>query len=306
MRVIFFGTHCDFSLAPLRILLEAGHEVCAVVVPARQVLADQPLAPLSPIASPTIPLAATAEDPTIVSLAWEQHIPVYQAGQLAAPELIAAVTQLQADVACVACFPKRIPTALLAAPRLGFLNVHPSLLPAYRGPQPLFWMFRQGDRRFGVTIHFMDEQWDTGDIVTQARADLPDGVSGEEANQVLAQYGGELLVEVLRALPRGVVTRQPQTGGSYYSVPQAADFTIEATWSARRAFNFMRGTAEWGHPYPIDLAAQRFALRQAHFYAADEVLGAPYQLLDDQIDVQFTPGVLRAQLAHGVNSALRD
>ncbi len=305
MRIVYFGTFCTFSIAPLRILIEAGCEVGAVVIPADRSMGGQPIARLTPAAAQPIPITAANEEPSIVSLAWEQQAPVYQVNQLAAPETLETLRQLRVEVACVACFPKRIPAALLTALRQGFLNVHPALLPDYRGPHPLFWMFRNGDHSFGVTVHFMDEQWDTGDIAAQARVDLPDGVSGEEADWVLAQYGGELLVEVLHALERGTLLRRAQSGGSYYPAPQDKDFVIEPGWSARQAFNFMRGAAGWGRLYPIELAGRRFWLRQAYFYVKDEVLGEPYRVFGDQIDIQFAPGVLRAQHAQIAASPLR-
>ncbi len=297
MRVIFCGTLCTFSVAPLRILIEAGHEVTAVIIPTDRSISGQPIVPLNPANRSPIPLVDAASEPSIVSLAWERQLAIYQVSRLAAPETLETIASLQPDVAGVACFPKRLPPALLRLPRWGCLNVHPSLLPQYRGPYPLFWMLRHGDRNFGVTIHFMDEHFDTGDIAAQAEVDLPDGVSGEEADVLLSQYGGECLVEVLAALANGTLERHPQPeGGSYFPTPQDRDFVIETTWSARQAFNFIRGTNEWGQLYPIELAGQRFRLKQALFYAAHEVLDQPYQLFGDQIDIQFSPGVLRALL----------
>lgn len=298
MRVIFFGTLCTFSVAPLRILIEAGYEIGAVIIATDQSLSGQPIVPLNPPDRAPIPLVEEAGTASIVALAWERQLPIYQVSHLAAPASLETIRALQPAVACVACFPKRIPAAVLNVPRHGFLNVHPSLLPHYRGPYPLFWMLRQGDRNCGVTIHFMDEHFDTGDIAAQVQVELPDGISGEEADTLLAEYGGECLVEVLAALDTGTLERRPQSpGGSYFPAPHDQDFVIDPAWSARRAFNFMRGTNEWGLLYPIELAGQRFRLKQALFYAADEALDQPYQLFGDQIDIQFAPGVLRALIA---------
>ncbi len=295
MRVIFFGTLCAFSTAPLRLLIDAGHDLRAVVIPANRSISGRPIAQLSPPQPVPIPIVDAAAPPSVVSIAWEHQLPVYQINRLSATETLDTLTQLQADVACVACFPKRMPAALLTVPHLGFLNVHPSLLPHYRGPYPLFWMFQQGDRHFGVTIHFMNEQLDAGDIAAQAEVDLPDGLSGEEADSTLSQYGAELLLDVLHQLQKDQLIRCVQLpGGSYFPAPREADFAIEQTWSAQRAFNFMRGTGDWGRPYPIEVAGQRFKLKQALFYASHEVLDQPYRLWDDQIDIQFSPGVLRA------------
>ena len=127
MRVIFCGTLCAFSTTPLRLLIEAGHDLCAIVIPSDQAINGRPIAPLSPPHLASIPLIDTTISPSIVSIAWEQHVPVYQVNRLAAAETRDTFAQWQADVACVACFPRRIPRALLDVPRHGFLNIHPSL-----------------------------------------------------------------------------------------------------------------------------------------------------------------------------------
>jgi methionyl-tRNA formyltransferase len=298
MRVIFCGALCTFSTAPLRLLIEAGQDVCAVMMSAEQSISGRPITLLSPPQQTSIPILDAADLPSIVSIAWQHHIPIYHVNRLSAPETVATCAQLQADVACVACFPKRFPPALLGVPRWGFLNVHPSLLPRYRGPYPLFWMLRHGDRRFGVTIHFMDAQLDTGDITAQAEVELPDGFSGEVADRTLSQYGAELLLDVLRRLETGRLARRAQTAaGTYFPVPQESDFVIDTAWPARRAFNFMRGTGEWQRLYPVEVAGQRFMLKQALFYSSHEVLDQPYRQLGEQIDIQFSPGVLRALIA---------
>lgn len=298
MRVIFCGTLGTFSTAPLRLLIEAGHDLCAIVIPSDQTISGPPIALLSPPQLSAIPLVETTSAPSIISIAWERQIPVYQLNRFAAAETRDTFEHWQADVACVACFPRRVPAALLSVPRWGFLNIHPSLLPYYRGPYPLFWMLRHGERRFGVTIHFMDEQLDTGDIAAQAEVDLPDGISGEEADSTVAHYGAALLLDVLRQLKTERLVRRIQPpGGSYFAAPRATDFEITTTWSAQRAFNFMRGTNEWQRPYPIKVAEQWFTLRQALFYSSHEVLDQTYRLFRDRIDIQFSPGVLRALIA---------
>jgi len=105
-------------------------------------------------------------------------------------------------------------------------------------------------------------------------------------------------VEVLTALDQATLVRRPQpAGGSYFPAPCDQDFVIDPAWSARHTFNFMRGTNQWGQLYPIGLAGQRFQLKQALFYAADEMLEQPYHLFGNQIDIQFSPGVLRALIA---------
>src|SRR6185312_10369836 len=103
----------------------------------------------------------------------------------------------------VACFSRRLPGTLLRLPRLGCLNVHPSLLPAHRGPDPLFWIFHDGDETGGVTIHLMDEGFDTGPIVLQENVALSDDTTEAVLDLVCARRGGELLAEALFELAAG-------------------------------------------------------------------------------------------------------
>ncbi len=298
-RILYFGMMGEFSRAPLTALLDAGIDVCGVIVPAARTDPGSP--PISRLApEPTgsdVPIVDPYLEPNILHLAWQRDIPVFEVGRLGHADALSVVESLRSDVACVACFSQRIPASLLALPRHGFLNVHPSLLPAYRGPAPLFWTFRNCESKSGVTIHFMDAGLDTGDIAAQAPIDLPDGISGTEADQVCAQLGGWLLVDVVQSLERGTLTRRPQPdGGSYYAAPTPDDFAIDTRWPARRAFNFMRGTAEWGRTYPVEVDGGRMVLRSAISYSTTQTLEQPCILLEKEAWVQFRPGVLQARL----------
>ena len=174
MRVIFFRTLCTFSVAPLRILIEAGYDVAAVVIPTDRSISGQPIVPLSPTNQTPIPLIAAASEPSIVSLAWERQLPTIKSAASLRRKHSKRLPQCSRNHLCC-LLTKRLPASLLRVPRWGCLNVHPSLLPQYRGPYPLFWQARHGNRNFGVTIHCMDERFDTGDIAAQAEVELPDG-----------------------------------------------------------------------------------------------------------------------------------
>lgn len=296
MRVLYFGLTGEFSLVPLLALLDAGIDVCGVIVPADR-SGGAAIQPVAPDPKSDLPILNPYLVRRIVHVAWERSVPVYEVNQLKHPDALSVVSSLRPDVASVACFSQRIPAAMLALPKLGFLNLHPSLLPAYRGPSPLFWFFRDGGGSGGVTIHFMDEGLDTGDIAAQAPLDFPEGISGAEADRLCANLGGQSMVEVVQWLGRGTLLRRKQSErGSYFPSPSMDDFTIDTTWPARRAFNFMRGTAEWGRPYPIEIGGERLALESAIAYSADEVLGQAWIRSGDEVRVQFAPGVLYARV----------
>jgi methionyl-tRNA formyltransferase len=297
LRVLYFGRPCELSRAPLLALLDAGIAVCGVVVPA-----ERGAAPIARLAPPPprspLPIAGRYVDPGIVEIAWERGIAVLAAGRLAGPATAAALAELRPDVACAACFPWRIPAALLRLPPLGWLNVHPSLLPAYRGPAPLFWAFRNGETTVGVTVHFMDQEFDTGDIAMQAPLALPDGVSGAQADHMCAALGGRLLVEALSRLRQGRLERRPQpAGGAYDGWPAPEDWTISTSWPARRAFNFMRGTDDWGRPYEVVVGGERLILAAAISYNDGQTLEMPFVRNGREIAIRCTPGILRALAA---------
>ena len=314
----------EFSHAPLRSLIEHGAQVCGVVIPrpARGSLGPVTAEPCgSPIRRPlptgtprlaqaatrlpnSLPVLPSPVAPNIVTLAEAQSIPVVEVARLSVPETLTTLSGFHPDVICVACFPQVFPAALLAVPPLGCLNLHPSLLPAYRGPAPLFWQFRQGETRTGVTIHFMDEGVDTGDIVLQRPVTLPDGISGAEADRLCSEAGAELMVEAVQRLERDrrgcPRTKQPEEGISYYSWPAQVDFRISTERPARRAFNFMRGAAEWGVPFAIQVGDEPIRARYAISFSPDEILGAAWRQAGEQVWVQCAPGVLCATIARPV------
>lgn len=293
LRVVFFGMLGRFSLIHLEALLAAEIDVRAVVVAADT---GPTVALLRPPPAPPIPLHLGERANNIVGLAWERGIPVYAVRRFAAAETRAVLAELQPDVACVACFARRIPPALLALPRYGFLNVHPSLLPAHRGPTPLFWVLREDRRHAGVTIHQMDDSLDTGPILLQEPIALPTGISGPEADRLCGQLGARLLLHTLDRLARGEQQPTPQlVEGNADPAPSPADFWLDPTWSAERAFAFMRGTAEWDYPYPIRIGDATLLLTYAIEYDADAHLDEPLRYDSDSVVIQFNPGVLRAR-----------
>lgn len=298
LRILFLGMQNDFARPVLEALIQAGFDVCGVGIPHRAgtFTNQQPVQPLvQPDNRSLLPIANRFITRTIVEIAWEAGIPVFELSRLNDPAAHTSLAGLQPDIACVACFSLRIPPALLALPPHGFLNVHPALLPAHRGPEPLFWTFRQGDQA-GVTVHYMDEGLDTGDIALQTAIELTDGISGAEAEHRCAEAGAQLLVEALQALERGTPTRAVQPpGGNYEPWPAAKDFRLSTEWPARQIFNFMRGTAGWNSVYPITAGEQELNLRYAERYDAQLQLQAPVVYTGDLVMIQCTPGVLWAR-----------
>lgn len=171
-------------------------------------------------------------------------------------EAFAAVCRSRPEVVVAACFPWRLPSAILELPPLGCLNIHPSLLPRGRGPDPVFWTYRRGERETGVTIHRMDAGFDTGPILAQHVTAGPVGGRAPDLERALMAEGGRMLGSVLPGLASGTITPRPQDErhATTAPVPTAADFELPTDWDAERAFTFAHGVAPLNGPLAIHLA----------------------------------------------------
>lgn len=296
-QVVYFGMFGALSRVPLAALLAAGVDVRAVLVPP----AGAPGAATGPRRLPPPPGWGTGSPSpaalarrTIVDLAWERDLPVLEVARLDEPAVLMVLEECGAEIVVVSCFPARLPPALLALPPLGCLNLHPSLLPRNRGPAPLFWTFREGWQQGGATVHLMDRGLDSGPIVAQADFDLSDGLTERELELRCAALGAELLVRAARDLAAGTATPTPQdeARATVHPWPGASDFVVTPDRPARWAYNFIRGTAGWGHPHLLVLDGARVVVRAARAYDPDARLDTPFEHRGDELRVQCSPGVL--------------
>jgi len=228
MRVVFFGTP-EFALPSLQILLQpqSPFEVVGLVCqPDRPQGRGQKVLP-----------------PATKVLAQAHGIPVWQPVRLRRDaEVLAALQALAADVFVVVAYGQILPLTVLQMPKLGCVNVHGSLLPAYRGAAPIQWAIANGETETGVTTMLMDEGMDTGAILLQAKLPIgPEQTSLELAPQ-LAQLGAELLVETLLKLEKGELTPIPQDGSwaTYAPLLKKPDFHLDWQRSAQALHNQIR------------------------------------------------------------------
>ncbi len=273
-RILFFGMLGRFSYAPLCALLNSCIEVCAVVIPSKQ-SSDVKLPAIKKLEYHTVsnsmlPVLNSSMNSSILDLAFEHNVPVWKVRQLSNPDTLRVLSVYQPDIICVACFSMRIPDDILHLPRLACLNVHPSLLPANRGPEPLFWTFREGGKRTGVTIHVMDEGLDRGAIVKQEAFEIPDGIKYYELEQLAANLAGKLLTQCVWDLFNGVAdpVKQDESQSSYHPYPGENDFMIPvAEWDAKHVYNFMCGVESWGTPIYLLIENETMQIKKPISYS---------------------------------------
>jgi methionyl-tRNA formyltransferase len=276
-RVLFMGMSGKFSRPPLLALLESGVDVCAVVLPSSARDSSQPaIRRLEPPAKarPMLPVLSSSLHTSIAHIAWERSIPLWEVQRMSDPETRAIYASYAPHACCVACFSLYIPPSILAIPRLGILNVHPSLLPANRGPDPLFWTLYNGDPQTGVTIHLMDEGLDTGPIIAQERIAVPGGIRYAELEARCADLGGKLLARSLWDLYRGTahLTPQDESRSTYLPLPTAGDYVVPvAEWPARRVYNFVSGVATSEQPVTLLVDGQAVNVIDATSYSHENI-----------------------------------
>lgn len=137
------------------------------------------------------------------------------------PATVAAISSRNPDLLVIAGFDQILRPAVRGLPRLEVVNVHPSLLPAYRGPNPVYWVLHNREAKTGVSIHLVDEGIDTGDLLAQQTVDIDTEDTEETLQRRLASKAAEMIVPVLLNLASGDIkpAPQPTEGGSYFPHP---------------------------------------------------------------------------------------
>ncbi|MGE0813923.1 MAG: methionyl-tRNA formyltransferase [Vicinamibacterales bacterium] len=232
MRVVFFGTP-EFAVPTLRALLATPHPVVGVVTqPDRPRGRGQKVTPG--------PVAALARD---------AGLPLLQPATLADPAVREALSALEPDLGVVAAYGRILPEWLLALPPRGLINVHASLLPAYRGAAPVHRAVMAGEHETGVTIMRVVKALDAGPMLADVRVPIAADATSDDVERALAEAGAALLVDVVGRLARGPVAEAPQdaAGATYAAKITRADSPIDWTAPAARIHDRVRGLHPWPH-----------------------------------------------------------
>jgi methionyl-tRNA formyltransferase len=225
MKIIFFGTP-SFAAQTLAFLLAHNVNVAAVVTK-----------PARPKGRSGAPVATPVKE---VALA--HGLPVHEPLRCSSPDFAPILAAYQADLFVVVAYGEIIKDHLLHMPRLGCLNVHPSLLPKYRGAAPIQRCLMAGERETGVCIMTLVREMDAGDILRQARVSVdPDVTAGELGDQLCALGAQELLM-TLRELEAGVAKATPQDHAAATFAPKVEleDCQIDWRQPAQTIHNLVR------------------------------------------------------------------
>ena len=232
---------------------------------------------------------------SIQSVADSLNIPVYTISNKNPKEYGHLLAATNPEIIIVACFPYKIPKDVYEYPQKGSYNIHPSLLPLYRGPTPLFWQFYFGEKNTGITIHALDDNYDTGDIIVQLPVSFNEGITISEATAELGLVSSYLVATLLTNLNVGNVNKEHQNNlkDSYFTWPDVSDFTINIDWEVKRAYNFICATRDSKHPYTVILNnKQKLIIQNAVGYEKNCHLGKDYAKQNGETFIQFIDGCL--------------
>jgi len=215
VRVVFFGTP-EFAVPSLEALLGEGFDVVAVVT--------QPDKPQGRSRSTAVP-------PPVKTAAEAEDVPVLQPERPSDPAFVERLRALAPDVGVVVAYGHILKPDLLALPRHGMINVHPSLLPELRGAAPVEWAILNGLEQTGVTIMRMDEGLDSGPILLQIPHDIDPEMTGGELSEHLSELGAQALVEALALFETNGLEPHPQQQARATYAPKLTRETAHIRWA---------------------------------------------------------------------------
>lgn len=236
MKIIYMGTP-DFSVAPLEAILQAGHEVTAVVTQPDKQKGRGKEVQMTPVKE----------------CALKHGIPVLQPVKIKEPEAVAELKKYPADIFVVAAFGQLLTEEILNMPKFGCINIHASLLPAYRGAAPIQRVIINGEEKTGVTIQQMAKGLDTGDMLLKKEISIDPKETGGSLHDKLSVAGAELIVEALSKIEKGEVVPEKQDDAlsCYAKKLDKAMGLIDFDQSAVSIERLIRGLNPWPSAFTL-------------------------------------------------------
>lgn len=232
-KIVFMGTP-DFSTGVLEMLIQEYDVIAVVTQPDRPVGRKKILTP-----------------PPVKKVALEHNIPVYQPEKLNNSSELEEIINLNPDLIVTAAFGQLLPKSLLDAPKHKAINVHASLLPKYRGGAPIHYAVMNGEKKTGITVMYMAEKLDAGNIISQDEVEILENDTVGEVHDKLATLGTDLLKRTLPTIFNGTNDSivQDDSLATFASNISREDERIDWTKDAQTIHNHIRGLSPWPVAY---------------------------------------------------------
>jgi methionyl-tRNA formyltransferase len=236
MRIVFMGTP-EFAVPAFRALIQSGHRVVGAFTQP-----DRPQGRGHKLTA--CPVKQEAE---------RAGVPVFQFQKIRSDEGVSALEALKPDLCVTAAFGQILSQRVLDIPKMGTVNLHASLLPAYRGAAPVNWCIIHGEQVTGVTTMMTDAGIDTGDILLVREVAIEPEETAGQLLERLSLVGAPLLTETIARLQQGDCPRnkQDESRASYFPMLTKEMGRIDFTWDAPRIVNLVRGLSPWPGAYAL-------------------------------------------------------
>ncbi|HBY21284.1 MAG: methionyl-tRNA formyltransferase [Clostridiales bacterium GWE2_32_10] len=234
MRIVFMGTP-EFAVNSLQKIINAGHDVLLVITKEDRPKGRGHRLEFSPVKYAAI----------------ENDLNILQPKDLSDIQFVNTIKMLKPDVIVVVVYGKKLPRQILEIPQYGCINIHPSLLPKYRGASPIHHAVLNGDKYTGVTIMRMDEGLDTGDILSVTEIGIEEKDTTGTLHDKLSILGAELLVDTLTKIQNKMITRikQNEEDATYTKIIDKTMGLINWHKKSYELINFIRGLSPWPSAY---------------------------------------------------------
>lgn len=283
LRIAVLGSRSAFTRDAVGALCEAGVPPVALMVDAVP----------APRAHSPIPVEVRASAAGIVHTPGVELVEVPDPNH---PDAISALERIGPDMLLLACLPHVVGRETRETARLGALNLHPSALPRFRGPDPVFWQLRAGMTRAGVTVHVATGAVDAGPVVAQRFLEVRAGIGAGALTAALVRLGVRALAETLPDIERRIREAVPQDESAATRRPRARseDFRLDTAWTAERAYRFVEGTRGPGTTFTVRGDEGEIEIERAAGFAPASGSEPAFVRTGGIVAIRFAEGVLRA------------
>jgi methionyl-tRNA formyltransferase len=281
IKIIFMGTP-NFALPALQALIDdKDFEVIAVYSKEPQIAGRGHKIQNSPIHN----------------LALQNNLKIFTPKTLKNLETQKEFANLKADIAVVVAYGLLLPIEILQAPKFGCINIHPSLLPKWRGAAPIQRSIMAGDLETGVDIIQMDEGLDSGDILAEEKLALDDEISYPELAEKLSKIGADLLIKTLKNLAANKTNpiKQNHSQSIYASKLNKDEFKIDWNFPAREIHNKIRALSGCGSAY-FELNGEKIKIHQAKIIDELPHNHPAGKIIDDKLTIACKTGLIQPQI----------
>ncbi len=247
LKIVYWGTP-HFSAEILKSLINADFKPMAIITQS-----DKPAGRGSQLKASEVKI-----------LAEKEKIPYWQPEKLKNPEFLNQLKELKPDLFIVASYGRIIPKEVLETSKLGAINVHPSLLPRWRGPSPIQSAILAGDKETGVSIMLIDEEMDHGDIISNIKFSISNNLKYKELEEILIKESSKLLIETLPKWINGKIRAIPQNHKDtvYCQIIEKEDGRIDWNESVEIIDRKIRALNPWPGTY-FEACNKKFKVLEA-------------------------------------------